>query len=343
LSDPAAENPVRKAFVTTVDNDRPRRLRVGRTLGDRVFRGTARGFGVVVLLIMGGIGIFLTIEAIPAFRAFGWDFLTTAEWDLQSGSIGLAAVLVGTVTVATVAMVMAFPLALGTALYISQYAAPKARRWLIAMIDLMASVPSVIYGLVGAYLLQPEMVYISRWLHDMLGWIPIFRVDTDPDAAVFAQTRYTSSALIAGIVVAAMVLPYACMVMREVFDQAPQGEREAAYALGSTRWGMIRSVVLPFGKGGIIGGTMLALGRALGETIAVVLIIAPLFEIKVRILENGTITVPSLIATRYGESVGLQLAALLAAGLVLFIITLITNSIAAVIVTRSRSGASTEI
>ncbi len=329
--------------MTTVDNDRPRRLRVGRTLGDRVFRGTARGFGVVVLLIMGGIGIFLTIEAIPAFRAFGWDFLTTAEWDLQSGSIGLAAVLVGTVTVATVAMVMAFPLALGTALYISQYAAPKARRWLIAMIDLMASVPSVIYGLVGAYLLQPEMVYISRWLHDMLGWIPIFRVDTDPDAAVFAQTRYTSSALIAGIVVAAMVLPYACMVMREVFDQAPQGEREAAYALGSTRWGMIRSVVLPFGKGGIIGGTMLALGRALGETIAVVLIIAPLFEIKVRILENGTITVPSLIATRYGESVGLQLAALLAAGLVLFIITLITNSIAAVIVTRSRSGASTEI
>jgi phosphate transport system permease protein len=339
----AAENPIRKALVTTVDNDRPRRLRVGRTLGDRVFRGTARGFGVVVLLVMGGIGVFLTVEAIPAFREFGWGFLTTAEWDLQSGSIGLAAVLVGTVTVALVAMVIAFPLALGTALYISEYSGQKAKRWLIAMVDLMASVPSVIYGLVGAYLLQPEMVYISRWLHDMLGWIPIFQVDTDPDAAVFAQSRYTASALIAAIVVAMMVLPYACMVMREVFDQAPQGEREAAYALGSTRWGMIRSVVLPFGRGGIIGGTMLALGRALGETIAVVLIIAPLFEIKVRILENGTITVPSLIATRYGESVGLQLAALLAAGLVLFVITLITNSIAAVIVTRSRSGAESEI
>jgi phosphate transport system permease protein len=329
--------------VTTVDNDRPRRLRVGRTLGDRVFRGTARGFGTVVLLITGGIGIFLAIEAFPAFRQFGWSFFTTVEWNPQTGVLGIAAVLVGTVTVALIAMVIAFPLALGTALYISQYAAPNAKRWLIAMIDLMASVPSVIYGLVGAYLLQPEMVYVSRWLHSNLGWIPIFRVDTDPDAAVFAQSRYTASALIAAIVVAMMVLPYACMVMREVFDQAPQGEREAAYALGSTRWGMIRAVVLPFGRGGIIGGTMLALGRALGETIAVVLIVAPLFEIKVRILENGTITVPALIATRYGESVGIQLAGLLAAGLVLFVITLITNSIAAVIVSRSRSGASTEI
>ncbi|GAB3460834.1 phosphate ABC transporter permease subunit PstC [Actinophytocola sediminis] len=323
--------------------DRPRRLRVGRTLGDRVFRGTARGFGTLVLLIMGGIGIFLTIEAIPAFREWGWDFFTTEEWNPESGTLGIAAVLVGTGVVALVAMVIAFPLALGTALYISEYAAPRAKRWLIAMIDLMASVPSVIYGLVGAYLLQPEMVYVSRWLHDMFGWIPIFAVDTDPDAAVFAQTRYTASAMIAAIVVAMMVLPYACMVMREVFDQAPQGEREAAYALGSTRWGMVRSVVLPFGRGGIIGGTMLALGRALGETIAVVLIIAPLFEIKLRILENGAITVPSLIATRYGESAGLQLSALLAAGLVLFVITLITNSIAAVIVTRSRSGADTEI
>jgi phosphate transport system permease protein len=329
--------------VTTVENERPRRLRVGRTMGDRVFRGTARGFGILVLLVMGGIGVFLTIEAMPAFREFGWSFFTTQEWDLQAGRIGIAAVVVGTVVVATVAMLVAFPLALGTALYISQYAPPRAKRALIAMVDLMASVPSVIYGLFGAYLLQPEMVYVSRWLHDMLGFIPIFRVDTDPDAAVFAQTRYTSSALIAGLVVAMMVLPYACMVMREVFDQAPQGEREAAYALGGTRWGMVRSVVLPFGRGGIIGGTMLALGRALGETIAVVLIISPVFEIKFRILENGAITVPSLIATRYGESVGLQLGALLAAGLILFVITLITNSIAAVFVTRSRSGADTEI
>lgn len=329
--------------TTTIENERPRRLRVGRTLGDRVFRGAARGFGVTVLLVMGGIGVFLTIEAIPAFREFGWSFFTTTEWNPESGTLGIAAVLVGTVVLATLAMLVAFPLALGTALYISQYAAPKAKRWLIAMVDLMASVPSVIYGLFGAYLLQPEMVYVSRWLHDALGFIPVFQVDTDPDAAVFAQSRYTASALIAALVVAMMVLPYACMVMREVFDQAPQGEREAAYALGATRWGMIRSVVLPFGRGGIIGGTMLALGRALGETIAVVLIIAPLFEIKVRILENGSITVPSLIATRYGESVGIQLAGLLAAGLVLFVITLITNSVAAVIVTRSRSGASTEI
>ena len=175
--------------MTTVESDRPRRLRVGRTTGDRVFRGAARGVGVTVLLVMGGIGVFLTIEAIPAFREFGWGFFTTVEWNPESRELGIAAVLVGTITVATIAMLVAFPLALGTALYISQYAVPKAKRWLIAMIDLMASVPSVIYGLFGAYLLQPEMVYVSRWLQDMLGFIPIFQVDTDPDAAVFAQGR----------------------------------------------------------------------------------------------------------------------------------------------------------
>jgi phosphate transport system permease protein len=337
------ERPTAPAPDPDREADRPRRLRVGLPVGDRLFRGSARAIGLVVLLITGGIGLFLAKESVPAFREFGWGFFTTAGWNPESGVVGIAAVLVGTGLVAGVAMVLAFPLALGTALYISEYAPARARRLLIAMVDLMASVPSVIYGLWGAYLLQPEMVYLSRWLHAKLGWIPIFAVDTDPNAAVFAQSRYTASAAIAGVVVAMMVLPYACMVMREVFDQAPQGEREAAYALGSTRWGMIRAVVLPFGRGGIIGGTMLALGRALGETIAVVLIIAPLFEIKIRILENGAITVPSLIATRYGESVGIQLSALLAAGLVLFVVTLITNSIAAVIVTRSRSGAATEI
>jgi phosphate transport system permease protein len=140
-----------------------------------------------------------------------------------------------------------------------------------------------------------------------------------------------------------MVLPMACAVMREVFAKAPLGEREAAYALGATRWGMIRSVVLPFGRGGIIGGTMLALGRALGETIAVVLIISPDFDLKFRPLENGTISVSSLIAGRFGESSPAQLSALLTAGFVLFLITLAVNTLASVVVNRSRSGAGTDI
>ena len=140
-----------------------------------------------------------------------------------------------------------------------------------------------------------------------------------------------------------MVLPMACAVMRGVFDQAPIGEREAELALGATRWGVIRSVVLPFGRGGVIGGTMLALGRALGETISVVLIISPAFDIKFRPLEVGTETISALIAGRFGEATSAQLSALLTAGFVLFLITLITNTFAAILVGRSRSGSATEI
>jgi phosphate transport system permease protein len=140
-----------------------------------------------------------------------------------------------------------------------------------------------------------------------------------------------------------MVIPIACSVMRGVFAQAPPGEREAAYALGSTRWGMIRAVVLPFGQGGIIGGTMLGLGRALGETVAVLLIISLNFRPNIRILQNGTSTISALIANDFGESTRSQLAALMTAGLVLFVITLVVNTAAGVLITRSRSGAATEI
>jgi phosphate transport system permease protein len=247
-----------------------------------------------------------------------------------------------------VAIAVAFPLALLTALYISEYAPGGIKRTLVSLVDLMAAVPSVVYGLVGVALFQPELRFIARWLQSKLGFIPIFQVGTaadpaDPNAAIWPQTRYTASAFIAGIVVAMMVLPIASSVMREVFSQAPAGEREAALALGATRWGMIRSVVLPFGRGGVIGGTMLGLGRALGETIAVVLIISPAFDLKLRILEVGTITTSSLIALQFGDASKAQLSALLTAGLVLFLITLVVNTLAAIVVTRSRSGAATEI
>src|SRR5262249_32971176 len=152
-----------------------------------------------------------------------------------------------------------------TALYISEYAPVRIRGTLVSMIDLMAAVPSIVYGLWGFFLIQPQALNVSHWLHENLGFIPIFKVDTDPNAPLWAQSRYTASAFIAGIAVAMMVMPMACAVMREVFSQAPPGEREAALALGATKWGMIRAVVLPFGRGGIVGGTMLSLGRALGE------------------------------------------------------------------------------
>jgi phosphate transport system permease protein len=164
----------------------------------------------------------------------------------------------------------------------------------------------------------------------------------EPDNPLANQTVYTASTFIAGVVVAMMVVPIQCSVMREVFSQVPPGEREGAFALGSTRWGMIRVVSLPFGRGGIIGGTMLGLGRALGETIAVVLIISPRFDISFRFLEAGSNSVSSLIALRWGEASGFSLSALMAAGLALFTITLGVNFVASYFVARSRSGASSE-
>lgn len=251
--------------------------------------------------------------------------------------------LVGTVSVALVAMVIAFPLSVLVALYVSEYAPARLKSTLVSLIDLMAAVPSIIYGLWGFFLIMPYAAGLAVWLQCHLGWIPVFDVvGSDPNAAVTDTTRYVASAFCAGIAVSMMVMPMACAVMRQVFSQTPQGEKEAALALGATRWGMVSAVVLPFGRGGVIGGTMLGLGRALGETIAVVLIVSPAFDIKPRILEVGTSTVSSLIAGRFGEASASQLSALLAAGFVLFVITLVVNTLAAVMVNRSRSGVGTD-
>jgi phosphate transport system permease protein len=295
-----------------------------------------------VLVITGGVGIFLGWQAYPTLTHYGLSFFTEESWQPEADVIGIAAALVGTFEVALVAMTIAFPLSLLTALYISEYAPARMKSLLVSLIDLMAAVPSIIWGLWGFGLIMPHAAELALWLQKNLGWIPIFEVDADPNAAVWDASRYTASAFCAGIAVAMMVLPMSCAVMRQVFSQTPEGEKEAALALGATKWGMIRSVVLPFGRGGIIGGTMLGMGRALGETIAVLLIISPAFEVKGRILEIGTNTISALIAGRFGDASESQLSALLAAGFVLFIITLIVNTIAAVIVNRSRSGAGTD-
>ncbi len=322
---------------------RPRRLVANLGTSDRLFRGVARGGGTLVLVLMALMGIFLGYRAWQALRKAGFSFLTTQDWNPDGGRFGIAAVMVGTVLIALVAMCSALALSLGTALYISEYAPRRVRGWMIAIVDLMAAVPSVIYGMWGAIFFQWKVLSLSRWISDWFGWIPIFRVDGvkrhDPLATA---TVYTSSTFIAGLVVGLMVTPIACSVMREAFSQAPPGEREGAYALGASRWGMIRSVVLPFGRGAIIGGIMLGLGRALGETIAVVLIISPVFVVQTHILQNGTSSISSLIALRYGEASSFGLSALMAAGLALFVLTLIVNFGAASIVSRSRSGAVSE-
>jgi phosphate transport system permease protein len=246
--------------------------------------------------------------------------------------------------IALVAISVATPISLGTALFISEVATGPVKRALISVVDLMAAVPSVVYGLWGFLFLQGHALGVARFISTWFGWIPIFKVaGADPTNPLANNTVYASSAFIAGIVVGLMVAPIQCSVMRDVFSQAPAGEREGALALGSTRLGVIRTVVLPFGRGGIIGGTMLALGRALGETVAVYLIISLEYKVKFHVLEKGSISVSSLIATRYSDSSSLGLSALFAAGLALFVLTLIVNFTASTVVARSRSGAESDV
>ncbi|WP_229840406.1 phosphate ABC transporter permease subunit PstC [Streptomyces brasiliensis] len=312
-------------------------------MSDRVFRGVLRSGGALVLVIMLLVGGFLSYRAWEALSVAKWGFITTETWEPDGGNFGIAAVLVGTILIALVAIVFAVPMALGTALYISEYAPPRIRQTLISIVDLMAAVPSVVYGLWGLFFFQGHVVTLSRWISTYFGWIPLFEVDgADPRDPLATATVFTSSTFIAGMVVSLMVAPIICSVMREVFSQAPIGEREGAFALGANRWGMIRSVVLPFGKGGMIGGAMLGLGRALGETIAVYLIISPVFVIQPHILQNGTSSVSSLIALRYGEASEIGMSALMAAGLALFLMTLVVNFVASSIVARSRSGAASD-
>jgi phosphate transport system permease protein len=302
-----------------------------------------RGGGAWVLVIMILVGTFLGYRAGRALSKAGWSFLTTQQWNPDAGGFGIAAVMVGTILIALVAVLTAVPLAIGAALYINEYAPRGFQRLLISVIDLMAAVPSVVFGLWGFKLFQWKADSLSKWISDWFFWIPIFKVSGvqrgDP---LTSMTHYTSSTFLAGLVVALMVTPIACSIMREAFSQAPLGEREGAYALGATRWGMIRVVVLPFARGAIIGGTMLGLGRALGETVAVTLIISPVFVIQPHILQNGTSSISALIALHYGEATPFALSALMAAGLALFALTLVVNFIAAQIVARSRSGALSE-
>jgi phosphate transport system permease protein len=334
--------------MTVVEEARPTIDQPARTLdslpglGDRIFRRVVGVAGMSVLAIMVGVGLFLLGRGFSAIRIAGFGFLTTEAWNPDAHHFGIAAVLTDTVIIAIIAIVVATPIALGASLFISEAAPKWAKQSMRSMVDLMAAVPSVVYGLWGAFFLQNHMIGFARFLSSWLGWIPFFHVAGDSRSPSASLSTWTASPFIAGVVVAMMVIPIQASIMREVFSQAPAGERESAYALGATRWGMIRSVVLPFGKGGIIGGTMLGLGRALGETIAVYMIISPVFTINLHVLGTGGNSVSSLIALRYGDATGVGLSALMAAGLSLFALTLAVNFTASSIIARSRSGADSE-
>lgn len=336
-----AAAPATEILSTTMDQPRKLSSKVDRP--DAAFRWLARSGGTIVVTVMSLVGLFLAYQGSFALQVAGPSFLTEQSWDPNSGSFGIAAVLAGTFFIALTAIAFALPLALGTALYISEYAPAGLKNALVTTVDLMAAVPSVVYGLWGVFFLSPAIIPVSQWMSTYLSVIPFLAVEGfDTSDPLATPTVFAASTFIAGIVVALMVAPITSSIMREVFTQAPIGEREGALALGATRWGMVRNVVLPFGRGGIIGGTMLGLGRALGETIAVFLIISPVFVIQPSILEKGANSISALIALRYNEASAFEISALMAAGLALFLITLVINFVASTIIVRSRSGSQSD-
>lgn len=326
-------------LMAEVSADERRRKVLPPGGADRVFRSGLFTAGGIVLAIMATVGLFLAQRGGDALADAGFAFFSTETWEPDSHHFGIAAVLIGTLLIASVALFIAFPLATGVALYISEYAPPRLKGVLIGLVDLMAAVPSVVYGLFGMVFLQWNALEIPKWIAENFGWIPFLSVEgVDADDPLATDTVYVTSTFFAGIIVGFMIMPFICSVMREGFSRAPVGEREGAYALGATRWGMIRTVVLPFGRSGMIGGTMLGLGRAMGETIAVYMIIAPVYAIQIHILASGGNSVSAMIAQKWGTASPFGLSALMAAGLALFTLTLVVNFVASAIVARSRSG-----
>ncbi|WDZ90487.1 phosphate ABC transporter permease subunit PstC [Nocardiopsis sp. HUAS JQ3] len=299
-----------------------------RRIGDVAFAGLARGSGILILLILAGVAAFLLVQAWPSLTANTANFLTSTEWDpnvREEPAFGVAALAFGTVLAAAIALLLATPVAIGIALFIVFYAPRKLASVLGYLVDLLAAIPSVVYGLWGIGFLAPELVPVYQALTRYLGWIPLFQ----GPASTSARTILT-----AGVVLAVMILPIITAMARDVFRQTPQGHREAALAMGATRWEMIRLAVLPFGKSGVVGGAMLGLGRALGETMAVAMILSPSLIVSWNLLQSGNQTIAAHIALQYPEATGYGVSALIAAGLVLFAITLVVNMGARYVVTR---------
>ncbi|HET8795140.1 MAG TPA: phosphate ABC transporter permease subunit PstC [Arthrobacter sp.] len=297
----------------------------GRT-ADKTFRGATLAAGCLILLVLFSVAAFLLVQSIPAFQA---------NPDEVTGGSGFLSyifpIVVGTIIAAAIALLLATPTGIFVALFISHFAPRKLALSFGYLIDLLAAIPSVIYGAWGYIFLAPLLANGYDWLAQNLGWIPIF-------AGPASQTGRTM--LTAGIVLAVMVLPIITALTREIFLQTPKLHEEAALAMGATRWEMIKMSVLPFARPGIISAAMLGLGRALGETMAVALVLSG-GGLVPSLIQNGNQTIAAEIALNFPEAYGLRLSELIAAGLVLFIITLAVNMFARWIISRHKefSGA----
>ncbi|GAB3661656.1 phosphate ABC transporter permease subunit PstC [Actinocorallia lasiicapitis] len=298
--------------------------------GDRLFYGASLGSGVFVLVIMAAIATFLIVKAIPALQANDANFLTSQEWNPNAtpAKFGIAQLAFGTLMASAIALILATPVAIGIALFTAFYAPRKIASALGYVVDLLAAVPSIVYGLWGAMFFVTKMDDVSIFLNAHFGWFPLFG---GPAEDVGGRTLFT-----AGIVLAIMILPIISSISREVFLQVPQANMEAALALGATRWEMIRMAVLPFGRSGMISAMMLGLGRAMGETIAVALVLSLAPGITLHILKNGGNTFASNIALSFAEAGKTGQGALIASGLVLFVITMLINMGARAVVARRK-------
>ncbi|MPY64082.1 phosphate ABC transporter permease subunit PstC [Streptomyces spongiae] len=302
--------------------------------GDRVFAGLAKGSGITLLVIMAAIAVFLTYRAVLALSDNEANFLTYQDWLPQNDPpmFGIATLAFGTVVSSVIAMALAVPVAIGIALFISHYAPRRLAGPLAYIVDLLAAVPSIVYGLWGALILVPYLDGLNKWLDEFLSWTYIFeKSGTGPARSLFTV----------GILLAIMILPVITNVTREVFLQVPRMHEEAALALGATRWETIRLSVLPFARSGIISASMLGLGRALGETMAVATVLSPNFIISGHLLDPGGGTFAQNIASKFKEANEYGQDALIASGLVLFVITLLVNGAARYIIGRRKeySGA----
>jgi phosphate transport system permease protein len=304
-------------------------------LGDRIFSGLSSGASVFLLVIIAGIAVFLFTKTVPALRADTTNFFTTKTWfpDSSPSVFGVAALAWGTLLSSVLALVMAVPVAVGIALFIAHYAPRRLASTLGYLVDLLAAVPSVIYGLWGLGYLVGHMTGLTKFLADHAGWFPLFGT---PGGTTYRQTIFNAS-----VVLAVMILPIISAVSREVFLQVPRAHIEAALALGATRWETMRMAVLPFGRSGVVSASMLGLGRALGETVAVALVLSTNYVVSLHILQPGGNTFAANIALQYGFAEKIGIDALIASGMVLFVITLAVNILARYIIGRRRefSGA----
>ncbi len=306
----------------------PAQIRAPRRPGDTVFAGAALAGGLVILLALAAVAVFLIAQSIPAFTAKPDDITSTGEYaNFWAYVLPLA---FGTIWAALLALLFAVPFSLAIALFTSHYAPRRIARGLGAVVDLLAAIPSVVYGAWGIFVFGPFVEPFYGFLNSAFGWFPLF------SGNVSASGR---TILTVAMVLAVMVIPIVTALSREIFLQTPRLNEEAALALGATRWEMIQMAVLPFGRSGIVSAVMLGLGRALGETLAVAMVLSPSVVISFFLLrtENPT-TVAANIALQFPESFGVRLNVLIATGLILFIITFAVNATSRAVVGRRGGG-----